>query len=69
MLRGAFSASSEKGGSPDTLSLIGSLPGSVKFPLTHLTDPEKVKSVVLKPACTLESFRELWKRPTSRESD
>lgn len=54
-----FDASSEKGSSPDQFSLIGSLPGSVKSPVTHLRDPGEVKSVVLKPGCTSESSREL----------
>ena len=54
-----FDASFEKGNSPDQLSLIDTLPGSVKSPLTHLRDPAEIKSVVRKPGCTSESSREL----------
>lgn len=34
-LHGPFSASSEEGSSPDRPNFLGSLPGSVKSPLTH----------------------------------
>lgn len=58
---GPFSAPSEKGGSPDRLRVMGGLPGSVKFCLSHLTSPGEAESVVLKPGRTLESSREIGK--------